>query len=655
MERPAPRFDKYRIIALLLASYAMLGGLVVMIGWQWKLPALTDWSGTGIAMKFNTGLATLLGAAAMFILHWRPNARLIPRILAAALTLVGGLTLLEHITHFNFRIDNLLFVEPPGAAATVAPGRMGPPAASCFLMLGIGLILATLAHRQRRIASSLGVVIACVVGISLTGYLLGADPLFTIARLTAIAAQTSTLILALALGLIMLVPESGVYSILRSDDAGGMLARRMILPLIGLPLALGYLRVWGQEAGLYDAAFGTAIFAFTMTACLAVIMFKTAVRLGAAEEALRQADRRKDDFLATLAHELRNPLAPIRHSLEIMKRAGDNPQLIEESRATMQRQLSHMVRLIDDLLDVSRITQDRLLLHRESVELAAVLRQAVETSKSAFDCASHQLIVRIPEPPIYLDADPVRLVQVFANLLNNACKYTPAGGQIQLAASLRNNEARVTVTDNGIGIPPDMLLKIFDMFTQVPQHQASSQTGLGIGLSLAKRLVELHGGAITALSEGPGKGSEFTVRLPVTAAAPETPAPQESRPPTHPRKILVVDDNRDAARSLARLLTLDGHDAQLAHDGIEGIAKAADYQPDIMLLDIGMPLMDGYDACRKIRQTPWGGHIKIIALTGWGQQEDRRKTKDAGFDEHLVKPIDLQTLRTLICNQKQNP
>jgi signal transduction histidine kinase/CheY-like chemotaxis protein len=660
MDLGRPKFERYRLVAITLAAYAMIGSLLVIAGWEWNLPRLTDWGGHGISMKFNPGLAAFLCGAAIILLQWRRESVWIARALALAVTCIGGLTLFEHITGINIGIDTLFFKEPPGMPATVAPGRMGPPAAVCFLLLGAGLLLATGGPKARRIGSFLGVIVCSMVGISLTGYLFDADLLYTVAQLTAIAAQTAAFLLALGAGLVMLVPESGVFGTLRRQDAGGLLVRRMIVPLVALPLLLGYLRVRGQELGLYDHAFGNAIFAFTMTACLGIIMFKTATRLGAAEEALRQADRRKDDFLATLAHELRNPLAPIRHSLEILKRSEGNAAATSEARSTMERQLSHMVRLIDDLLDVSRITQDRLLLHREPVELGAILRQSLETIRPQMDCARHQMTVAIPPEPIYLHADSVRLVQVFGNLLHNACKYTPQGGRISLTVAQENHEACIRIADNGMGIPRDMLEKVFDMFTQVEPPQRGAQSGLGIGLSLAKRLVELHGGTIAARSEGVGKGSEFVVRLPVLAQAPELLRPPKTPSPAPPRRVLVVDDNLDAARSLARLLKLEGHDAEVAHDGMEAIEKAAAYKPEVILLDIGMPQMNGYDACRKIREEPWGERIKIIALTGWGQQEDRRKTRDAGFDAHLVKPVDLETLREMLtdngnpgANQKQ--
>jgi signal transduction histidine kinase len=386
------------------------------------------------------------------------------------------------------------------------------------------------------------------------------------------------------------------------------------------------------------------------------------VALRKSEEVLKDADQRKDEFLATLAHELRNPLAPVRNSLELMKRANGNTALIDQVRSTMERQISHMVRLIDDLLDVSRITRNRLELKLEQVELANVLHDAVEACRPHCERAGHALTIVLPPEPIYLRADPTRLVQIFGNLLTNACKYTKPGGHIWLTAARQGNEVIVSVKDTGIGIPPVMLPKVFDLFTQIDNSLERSAGGLGIGLSLAKRLTEMHEGIVTAHSEGQDQGSEFIVRLPISSgvssseassavamSAPPQPAADKSRS-AGARRILVVDDTRDSADSLAMLLKITGHETQTAHNGLEAIEKAESYRPNVILLDIGMPKMNGYDACRAIRGQPWGQDIKMIALTGWGQEEDRRKSKDAGFDGHLVKPVDISALLALLAD-----
>ncbi len=370
-----------------------------------------------------------------------------------------------------------------------------------------------------------------------------------------------------------------------------------------------------------------------------------------AEEALKQADRRKDEFLATLAHELRNPLAPIRTSLEIIKRAGDTPALLEDARARMERQLMHMERLVDDLLDISRITQDKLELRREPVEIGALLHQAVETCRPMIESAHHQLQIDLPDEPIYLHADAVRLAQVFGNLLGNACKYTPMNGSLQVTARRHGTDGvDVVFADSGAGIPAEMFSRVFEMFAQLPASGSDVKVGLGIGLTLARRLVELHGGTIEAFSEGMGCGSTFVVRLPVLGANPLRQSlaltPNEESPGR--RRILIVDDNHDAAQSMATLLDIAGHNTQVAYDGLQALETTTSFRPDTVLLDIGLPKLDGFETARRIRALPNGAGVLLIALTGWGQDEDRRKSKEAGFDHHLVKPIDLAAVLSLL-------
>ena len=359
--------------------------------------------------------------------------------------------------------------------------------------------------------------------------------------------------------------------------------------------------------------------------------------------ALQAADQRKDEFLAMLAHELRNPLAPIANSLEIMKRANADAELTAKARATAERQVRHLVRLVDDLLDVSRITRGKLELRRERVDLLSVVDQAVESCRTQIDTACHSLRISRPHRPIFVDADPVRLVQVLSNLINNAARYTEPGGRITIEIDPTDSHVNIRVKDTGIGIAPEMAEHVFEMFARA--DQSHSHGGLGIGLTLAKRLAELHHGTLTVRSEGLGHGSEFDLRLPLSQSqglAPSTAA--AVTPGAAPRRILVVDDNRDAAASLAALLQVTGNETRIAYDGEEAVAAAAEYKPDVIMLDIGLPKMDGYDACRAIRRAPDGGKILIVALTGWGQAQDRKRSREAGFDVHLVKPVDYEKL-----------
>jgi len=385
----------------------------------------------------------------------------------------------------------------------------------------------------------------------------------------------------------------------------------------------------------------------------------TLLALRQSEEKLREADRTKDEFLATLAHELRNPLAPVRNSLELLKWENGNPELHKQARETMERQIGHMVRLIDDLLDVSRISSNKLELKRERVELASVIYHAVEACQPHLDRDKHEFLLTLPTEVIQLYGDPTRLAQVIGNLLTNACKYSEPGGKIWLTAEREEGEVKIVIQDEGIGIPPEMLHKVFDMFTQIDKSLERSDGGLGIGLSLVKRLVELHGGTVTAHSQGISHGSEFTVKLPIEVEQPRiellVQPPVSAPAKSAGRRILVVDDNRDSATTLALLLKMSGNQTETAFDGLAAVETAEAFRPDVILLDIGLPKMNGHDTCRVIRQQPWGKDILILALTGWGQEEDRRKTAEAGFDNHLVKPVDHIALNKLISESELSP
>jgi PAS domain S-box-containing protein len=366
---------------------------------------------------------------------------------------------------------------------------------------------------------------------------------------------------------------------------------------------------------------------------------------------LSEADRRKDEFLAVLAHELRNPLAPLSNMIAVLKRSDDDPAVARQARETMERQLGQMVRLVDDLLDLNRISHSRLELRQGQVELATVIQQALEAARPLAAAAGHRLEVSLPETPVYLHADSARLAQVFGNLLTNSCKYTAPGGRIAVTARLEARDVFVSVKDNGAGIPADKLDRIFDMFLQLDRSMERSQGGLGIGLTLVKRLVEMHGGSIEAKSGGVGQGTEIIVRLPVltgAVAAAAAPEPTADKSVPRVRRVLVVDDNNDAADSLAMLLRLSGIETSIANDGQEAVDLARAQRPDVILLDIGLPIMNGFDACRAVRAEPWGKSTVIIALTGWGQEEDRRRSKEAGFDGHLVKPVEPSALFELL-------
>jgi PAS domain S-box-containing protein len=371
------------------------------------------------------------------------------------------------------------------------------------------------------------------------------------------------------------------------------------------------------------------------------------------EDALREADRRKDEFLATLAHELRNPLAPISNGLHILQRPGFDNETVERVREMMARQVNNMVRLVDELMEVSRITRGKIELRKERIDLAEVLQSAVEISRPFIEDSQHQLDLDLPTEPLMLEADKMRLTQVFANLLNNAAKYTPEGGRIWLSVRREDAQAVVSIRDNGMGIPAEMLPKVFDLFTQADRTTHRAQGGLGIGLTLVHSLVTLHGGNVKVDSEGVGRGSEFTVRLPLTDKenSPGSNLQNDSSAlPLSSRRMLVVDDNHDAADSLALLLKGLGNEVITTYDGPSSLQILENFQPTVVFLDIGMPEMDGFEVARRIRRQPKGQDIILIALTGWGQEEDRRQSREAGIDHHLVKPVDLETLKALLAN-----
>jgi signal transduction histidine kinase len=380
------------------------------------------------------------------------------------------------------------------------------------------------------------------------------------------------------------------------------------------------------------------------------------------ELALKEADRHKDEFLAMLAHELRNPLAPIRNAVQLMhRRSIDDPQLAW-SRDIIERQLAYLTRLVDDLLDVSRITRGKINLNKEVIEIGALVARTVETVQPLIEERGHTLAVQLPSGILAVLGDPTRLSQALGNVLGNAAKYTERGGRITLTAIQLDSEVEIRVRDTGIGIPAELMPMIFNLFTQLDRTSGPTQSGLGIGLALVQRLIEMHGGSVAAHSDGLGRGSEFVIRLPLFIRERVVEAGRDSNNPHAPeqsmnnsegasrtqRRILVADDNNDALESLATLLQLSGHEVYTAANGAVALESAEQHRPEVALLDIGMPKLDGYEVARRIRAQPWGQRITLVALTGWGQDSDRRRSQEAGFDSHLVKPLDLDKLTELL-------
>jgi PAS domain S-box-containing protein len=452
--------------------------------------------------------------------------------------------------------------------------------------------------------------------------------------------------------IVPVITEDMLVAASQDDALLGILRKLELRSYIGVPLV-----VRGKTTGVltFIAAESGQVYEATDLAIATDLAHRAAIAVENAQlyRELREADRRKDEFLATLAHELRNPLAPIQNGLHVLRLAHGGTEMVADARTMMERQVAHMVRLVDDLMDVSRITRNKLELRKERVSLATVIATAIETSRPLLERAGHTFSTTMPPTPVYLDADPVRLAQVFSNLLNNAAKYTEPGGAITLTAGSAGGEAVVRVRDTGLGIPADALPRVFDMFSQVDRNMERAQGGLGIGLTLVRRLTELHGGEVSVASDGPGRGSEFTVRIPLATRAGE----RAERPPHVAegvggarRRVLVVDDNDDAAATLGMMLELWGNEVRTAHDGLVGVEQAEQFRPDVILLDIGLPMIDGYETCRRIRRQPWAKDVVIVALTGWGQDEDRRRSREAGFDHHLVKPVDATHLADLLAS-----
>ncbi len=770
-------------IIFVLAVGAIIGGSLTLLGWGLYIPRFTDWANHGISMFPNAAVCSIACGMAILLLHFsRGSVRWMSVAFAVLAAAIGGMSLFQHITGVNLGIDEFLFKGDWGQAAATSPMRIGPPASVSFLILGTALILAAFGSRFRRVASVLAVFPVAVASLSLVGYWFGANQLFGIGRYTGIAWQTAVLIASLAVATMFTLREQGFVALLLRQDAGGLVARRLVIPIVAIPLFLGWLRTMGQALGLYDYALGTSLRTLVEICLFLGFLWWTANSIAEhaararaastalseieerfsrfmkylpgmawikdlqgryvyvndatvnavgipreqfigrkdsdflpsdvaeqlvsndhlavdhpggleviesfkhangeersslvnkfsmpgpdgtplwvggiaidisdrlrAERDLREAHQRKDEFLATLAHELRNPLAPIRYSVHLCRTDADATER-KWALDVVDRQVQQMARLLDDLLDVSRISYGKLTLRSESMLLSDIIDRAIETSQPLRDAAEQKIDIELPAQPVHLMGDPVRLEQVFANLLNNAAKYGGKNSQVWLKGTIEDSVVQVSIRDNGAGIPPDRLSDIFEIFSQVRDGKNPTQGGLGIGLSLVRGLVELHGGSIAAHSDGAGKGSEFTIRLPVregTGDVEKTPTTKAIADDKRLR-LLIADDLKDSADSVAAFFRAKGYDVRTAYDGEQAWAVAAEFLPEAVFLDVGMPGLDGPQVCRRIRAQAWGNGALIVAITGWGQKSDRERTSDAGFDHHLVKPVEIEELMALL-------
>ena len=648
----------------------------VMAGWRVMVPA------TAVSFVL-AGVAIMLASG-----HARrePNLRA-SRAVAFVALILPLVTFGEYLTGMRTGLEGWFGVtfDP---ASDVA-GRMSPLTSLCFVILHSALIAGTLPGSRAVVTaricagSTLFTAWLAILAVGFDTQRLADAPRFPGMAVMTIALLALSSWSALALSFER-DPDRHTHAA-ASPRVGAMLAAAFALPLM-----LGMLR--DVLSPHLSAQLMTSVLVLLLAAAMAAIVWQYSSRMAAlrrerehafaelerrvqerthelasrntelrmSEDRLREADRRKDEFLATLAHELRNPLAPIRSAVAVLRSfaVSDDDRL--EAQLIIERQVSHMARLIDDLLDVSRITAGKLPLRKRRHNLADLLNLAIATVRPHVDEHRHRLVLSLPNEHIVVEADEARLSQVFANLLHNACKYTERGGEIVLTAALPNeSEVEIAVRDNGIGIPPEFLPRLFQKFSQVAPALERSQGGLGLGLALVRGIVALHGGRVEARSAGVGRGSEFIVRLPViavTEAAPEAPQASGDGKPRQlvSRRVLVVDDNHDSAESLALLLRLSGHLVETAHDGEMALAVAERFQPDAILLDLGMPRLNGYEVCERIRQRTWGQSILMVAQTGWGQAQDRARTLEAGFDAHLTKPIDPEVVQEMLINLKAN-
>jgi signal transduction histidine kinase len=653
------------VAAAVLGSWAWgdLTPAAVVPGWRVMVP--------GTAFGF---LCLGVGLAA-----FASGRRRMPLVAAGAAAVLPVATLIEYAFDIRWGVESWLGVSFPRESPVA--GRMSPMTALSMSL--VASALAALPWRSRwgdaavRVGAGTALAMSwlAVLAVSFDATRLADVPNFPgMAVLTvALLAVTSFAVLA-----------SSAHAVTRLRDAHlhAAVAPGTLLAAFGLPLLLGQLR--GLLALVVPDPLAAAVVVVAFAMVLAAVAWRILARLQAyqvqrerlmadlearvaertrelalanqqlhdSEARLREADRRKDEFLATLAHELRNPLAPIRTGLEILKTDGLSGAAAARAHEVIGRQMRHLVRLIDDLLDVSRITANRLDLRLEHVSVSDVLHQSVETTRADLDRAGHRLTLQLPAAPAYVLGDPTRLTQIVSNLLQNACKYTPRGGRVALTAAAVDAQVEITVGDNGIGIASSDLPRLFEKFSRVSPGLERGG-GLGLGLALVRGLVSLHGGEVDVHSAGAGQGSEFVVRLP--RVDPPTDAPSAIEPAVMagaPKRVLVVDDNVDNADSLALYLRQRGHLVDTAYDGDAACEAAGRFRPDVVLLDIGLPKVSGHDVCRYIRRQPWGATTQIIAQTGWGQDTDRRRSREAGFDDHLVKPVAPADLLTLIAQPR---
>ncbi|HBJ87544.1 MAG TPA: hypothetical protein DDZ88_27545 [Verrucomicrobiales bacterium] len=639
--------------------YAILGGALVLTGWLADVPILTAWGSNGISMMPNAAVCAMCAGAALVALAF--GARRLVVGLGIFVALIGAATLFEFATGIDLGIDQLIVAREWGQRGTVEPGRMGPPGSASWTLLGLALALACGGVKARR-AAGMGVLLALAVSLlSLVGYAFGADQLYLVPKLTAIALQTATVIFGLSLGLLSALPGLQPMKLLAARTTAGMLARRVLPMVFLLPIGVGALVVWGREAGLFETVFGTALRTLIEIFLLAALLWWALLKVAGNEQALcaareeaEQAARTKDTFLAQLSHELRTPLTPVLMTAAVLRDDARLPADVRKDLVMIERNIALEARLIDDLLDLTRITSGKLALRTESCDAHSLISHTIEIVRDEAREKQITLTLDLAAQRSQLEADPARLQQVFWNLLRNAVKFTPRGGHIRVEShdgvcerDHRGDGHRVciAVSDDGIGFSAADGGRLFEPF-----HQADTThgAGLGLGLAIARAVVDLHHGHIRAESGGPGRGATFTVELPgeVNRKAQMTaPAAASDGEPELPLRLLLVEDHEATLQVLSRLLKRAGHSVTSAGTVAEAQAAARGQNFDFVISDLGLPDGTGHQLMAHLREAHG---LRGIALSGYGMEEDLRRSEEVGFVAHLVKPVDVNELRRIL-------
>jgi len=679
-------------IVLCFQLYVLVGAFVSFLGWAADLQRLTDWNRSGISIQPNTTIAAMSAALALILL-----SRGYPRAATAAGALVfiiGTSVLFEHSSGINLGIDTLLmFGRTWGRVGVLIPGRMGPPGATSWALIGIALVLAARpkGYRSRRFVAVLGLMTASLSSLSLIGYLYGASSLYTIPTLTVIAMQTATFIFCVSAGLIMSVPEYGPMRLLSQPTPAGILARRIVPILIAGPILIGFFRLAGERAGLYDAPFGSALRTLSEITLFLFMLWRTALAierhaqqrqkaddaLQAGEERLKKAReeaferehaaraeaeravRLKDEFLSTVSHELRTPLNAILGWSQLLKKDLDDPETVRQVAEVIDRNGRLQAQLISDLLDMSRILSGKMRLDIQAIDLPTTIDAAIESILPTADVKGVRIRRMITPLPHKVGADPGRIQQMLWNLLSNAVKFTPPGGSVEVEVSSVNTHVEIRVRDTGQGISAEFIPYIFDRFRQADSSTTRSHGGLGIGLALVKQLVELHGGQVRAASDGKGQGATFTIELPVanlnSDSLPDVlslPNSEWSRPSYPVRltgiRVLVVDDEPDALAVVRRILEDSEAVVGSALSADEALTLLAAQNFDVIVSDIGMPNCDGYELLAEVRRR--GFQIPAIALTAFARPDDQQQSRVLGYQAHVCKPLDIGELLSAIAS-----